>query len=82
MPCIPRPFSTPERSLLLAGQIKYMLDTIIDQRSKGVAAIAYGTKTKLILKGLNPDRFNAASPDDPAIVAKVRAVAQELGINL
>ncbi len=28
-------------------------------------------KTKLILKGIEPDKFSASSPDDPAIIPTV-----------
>jgi hypothetical protein len=40
------------------------------------------TKTKLILKGLNPDKFTAATPDDPAIISKVIEVSREMGVRL
>ena len=66
----------------MAGQIKRMLDSIIERRSHGNPTVAMTTKTKLVLKGLNPDRFNGASPDDPAIMDKVRAVAAELGMSV
>jgi hypothetical protein len=66
----------------MAGEIKRMIDRIVEQRAKGSETIALSTKTKLILKGLNPDRFTTASPDDPAIVAKARAAAVELGVRL
>jgi hypothetical protein len=66
----------------MAGDIKRTLDSIIEQRARGSATIALSTKTKLILKGLNPDRFTLTSPDDPAILSKVRAAAAELGVAL
>ncbi|HUI82349.1 MAG TPA: hypothetical protein VLY24_30710 [Bryobacteraceae bacterium] len=66
----------------MAGHIKQMIDSIIEQRSKGNATLALTTKTKLVLKGLNPDRFNAGSPDDPAGIAKVQAIAAELGVRV
>ena len=66
----------------MPGQIKTILDSIIQQRAKGNSAIAATTKTKLILKGLNPDRFTSSSPDDPAMLTKVKAIAVELGVNL
>jgi hypothetical protein len=66
----------------MAGEIKRMIDSIIDQRAKGNATVALATKTKLIFKGLNPDRFSGTSPDDPAILDKVRAAAAELGVQL
>jgi len=66
----------------MAGQIKQMIDSILEQRSKGNPTVLATTRTKLILKGLNPDRYNVASPDDGAIIAKVRTVATELGVSL
>ena len=64
----------------MAGQIRHMLDAIIEQRAKGSPTVALTTKTKLVLKGINPDRFSDASDDDPAIMAKVRAIATEFGV--
>jgi len=49
---------------------------------KKLRTLALTTKTKLVLKGLNPDRFNAGSPDDPAGIAKVQAIAAELGVRV
>jgi len=66
----------------MPGQIKHMLDSIMQQRSKGNATLLLTTKTKLILKGFDPDRFGADSPDDPVVMTRVRAVATELGIHL
>jgi hypothetical protein len=66
----------------MAGQIKQMIDAIIQARSKGNSTIATTTKTKIVLKGVNPDAYNAGSMDDPKVIAKVRDIAQELGIVL
>jgi hypothetical protein len=66
----------------MAGQIKRMIDTIIEKRSHGNATIALTTKTKLILKGVNPDRFDHLSPDDPAVVSKIKAIGAEMGVSL
>lgn len=67
---------------MMAGKIKQMIDQIIAKRANGNAAIEKVTKTKLVLKGVNPDNFNASSADDPAIIAKVRQIATELGVDL
>lgn len=66
----------------MPGQIKQLLDSIVQQRAKGNPTLLMTTRTKLILKGLNPDAFTASSPDDPVLVAKVRALAAELGVQL
>jgi hypothetical protein len=66
----------------MAGQIKRMIDSILQQRSKGNSTLLLTTKTKLILKGINPERFTATSPDDEDVMARVRALAAELGVIL
>ena len=66
----------------MPGQIKRMLDEIVGQRAKGNPVIVSLTTTKLILKGVNPEKFNAGSPDDPNVISRVRAIALELGISL
>lgn len=66
----------------MAGQIKSAIDRIIEQRARGNPTIASTTKTKFILRGVNPDRFNASSPDDAAILAKIRSIAVEMGVNI
>lgn len=64
----------------MPGNIKHMIDTITEKRSKGNPTIAMTTRTKFILKGVNPDRFTATSPDDPAVMLKVRAIGEEMGV--
>ncbi len=66
----------------MAGRIKSVLDEILRQKSGGHPTILLATKTKLILKGLNPDKFAAASPDDPAVLTKALDAAREMGIHL
>lgn len=66
----------------MAGQVKAMIDQIVEQRSKGNAVLAMTTKTKLILKGFDPDKYDASSPDDPALIARLRGLAAELNISL
>ena len=66
----------------MAGQIKRMIDSIVDQRAKGNPTIALTTKAKLVLKGVNPGSFNDASPDDPMLVARLKAIAADFGVQL
>jgi hypothetical protein len=66
----------------MAGTIKRMIDAITEKRSKGNPTIVFSTKAKFIFKGVNPDRFNATSPDDPVLIAKVRAIGAEMGIQI
>lgn len=62
----------------MPGQIRIMIDKIIREKSHGNQAIAGAIKTKLILKGIRPEVFTATSPDDPAIITKLREFAGNL----
>lgn len=62
----------------MAGKIKQMIDTIISQRAKDIPMLAGVIKTKLILKGIDPNKFTFLSDDDPVIIAKLETVIREL----
>jgi len=62
----------------MAGQIKRIIESIIAQRAQGDPLLALTTETKLVLRGFDPTRFDAWSPDDPEILARLRAVASEM----
>jgi hypothetical protein len=66
----------------MAGMIKVMIDRLIAERARGNAVLVATTQTKLLLKGINPASFGPASPDDPAVVGKLRALAQELNVTI
>jgi hypothetical protein len=66
----------------MAGKIKQIIDAIIQQRAKGNPAIASTTHIKLIMKGINPDKFDQSSADDPAVIAKLQQLVQELGLKI
>ena len=66
----------------MAGRVSRILDKIIEKRSGGNQTLVMSTKTKLILKGLNPDKFGPGTPDDPTILKKAEALAHHLGITV
>lgn len=66
--------------ITLAGQIHKMVESVIAQKSKGNAVIANSIRTKMYLKGVAVDKYTAASPDDPAVIAKIREIAKEFGV--
>jgi len=66
----------------MAGQIKHMIDTIISQRGKGDPMLISIIKTKLILKGIHPDKYLGDSPDLQPVMMKLEKLAQELGVRL
>jgi hypothetical protein len=66
----------------MAGKIKQMLDTIITLRSQGKPTLVITTRTKLIMKGIDPEQYTLDSPDDPAVIEKLRLIAAEMKIAL
>lgn len=66
----------------MAGKIRRMIDDILKQVAKGDPVLLKTTKTKLILKGINPDKFNSGSADDPAIIQKLSALAKDFNVKL
>ena len=62
----------------MAGRIKQMIDSFITQKSKGNQVVANSIKVKLIFKGINPDKFNNASPDDQIVIDKLNKLIQEI----
>ncbi len=66
----------------LAGQIKMLIDKLVQEKSKGNPVIANTVRTKLILKGITVSKYTNVSPDDPAVIKQVKAAALELGVKL
>ncbi len=62
----------------MAGRIKQMIDSIIEQRSKGDPLLVKTTKTKLMMKGININRYTFQSEDDPIIIEKLEKLIAEL----
>ena len=66
----------------MAGRIKQLLDKIVETRSQGNDIIAQATKTKLILKGINPNNYTQDSEDDMEVIMRVYDIARELNVPL
>jgi len=66
----------------VAGTVKKVLDAIIAVRGQNNPTFIEATRAKLILKGMNPAKFTATTPDDPALVEKARRVAAEFGVTV
>ena len=59
-----------------------MIDKLIMLRTKGDSGLIAPVKIKLIMKGIDPDTFNEASPDNPAMIHRIVSVAKEMGFEL
>ena len=66
----------------MPGKIKRMIDEIVAKRSKGNETIMFTTRTKLILKGIDPEDYSETTADDPDTVAKLKEIAETMGVTL
>lgn len=66
----------------MAGKIKYMINKIVEQNAKGDKTIESTTKTKLILRGINPNLYHDNTEDDQIVIEKLKKFAQELNLNI
>lgn len=66
----------------MAGKIRLMMDTIVAEKSKENPIIASSVRTKMILKGVNIEKYTTQSEDDPKIIQVLNTIAKEFGINL
>lgn len=57
-----------------------MIQKIVTEKSKGNAVIASSVKTKIILKGIAIDKYTPTSPDDIAVMQKLRQIGMEFGV--
>lgn len=62
----------------MAGRIKQLIDHIISQRAQNNPMLERVIKTKLILKGINPNKYTMESSDDPVIIEKLEKMMKEL----
>ena len=66
----------------MAGEVKRIIDQIIQQRSKGNPTVAQLMETKLILRGVDPAQFDETSEDDEDMIQTVTTIAQEMNVTL
>jgi hypothetical protein len=62
----------------MAGKIKQMIDSIMDQRAKDNPMLQGVIRTKLMLKGIDAKKFTPQSDDDPTIISKLEALVKDL----
>ena len=66
----------------MAGQIKHLIDQIIEKKSRGSDLIKLTMKTKFVLKGIDPDLFTDLSPDDPEVLDKIKEAAKDFNVDI
>ena len=66
----------------MAGRIRIMIDQIVRERSQGNPILEATTRTKLIIKGIQPDAYDLESEDDPVVLEKLRSIGNDLGVSV
>nr|WP_319538643.1 hypothetical protein [uncultured Methanospirillum sp.] len=66
----------------MAGKIKLLIDSLVEQRAQGNPSLESTTRTKLLLKGIDGTKYNVSSDDDPAVIQKIREIAKDMGVQL
>jgi hypothetical protein len=66
----------------MAGKVRALIDQLIDLRTKGERNLVAPLKIKLIMKGVDPDLYDANSPDNPILIQRVTTIAKEMGYDL
>jgi hypothetical protein len=55
----------------MPGKIKRLIDDIIEKRAGGNQVLQSTLRTKLILRGIDPKKYDENSPDDETIINKL-----------
>jgi len=66
----------------MAGIIHHLITRLIELRTDGNPGQVPSMKIKLIMKGVDPDQHNENSADDPAMIARLHAIAKDMSIEL
>lgn len=61
----------------MAGKIKRMIEKIVSVRAQGNETLERVIRTKLMLKGINPDNYTEGSEDDPAVIRKLEKMLRD-----
>jgi hypothetical protein len=63
----------------MAGKVLQMIEFVLKQRAAGNPMLEKIIKTKMILKGINPNKYTAESDDDPEVLEQLEGMSMELG---
>jgi hypothetical protein len=59
-----------------------MVDTIIAEKAKGDKTIEKSIRVKLILGGIMVDKLSPSTPDDPALISRIKNVGAGYGVHI
>lgn len=66
----------------MAGKIRELIDQLIHLRTDGKPGLVAPLKIKMIMKGVDPDLYDASSADDNVIINRIVTIAHEMGYDL
>lgn len=66
----------------MAGKVKSLIEKLIELRTRGEHGLVAPLKIKLIMKGVDPDLYDASSPDNPVVIQRILTIAKEMGYDL
>ena len=66
----------------MPGKIKRLIDSLIEIRAQGNQNLVVTTRTKLLLKGIDPSKYTETTEDNPEVILKIKGIAGEMGITL
>lgn len=66
----------------MAGQVHQLIEKLVSGRAAGNKSVELSTRTKLLMQGIDSAKWTPTSPDDAAMIAKVRSVAGAMGVSL
>lgn len=61
----------------MAGQIKRLIDELIEVRAGGNAGVEHFLRAHLALNGIDPSRYTLGSPDDADKVLRLEQMLQQ-----
>jgi hypothetical protein len=64
------------------GNIKKLIDAIIERKGKGNTLLIIELKKKLVFKGINPNKYTQETIDDPVVLEKLLELARDLGFKI
>ena len=73
---------SPQNGSKTQGNIKKIIDAIIERKGKGNTLLIIELKKKLVFKGINPNKYTYITIDDPVIMGKLLELVRDLGFKI
>jgi hypothetical protein len=61
----------------MAGKVRELIEKLEQKRTKGNPNLLHFVRAQLLLKGIDPARYNKDSEDNPEVLAKLDAMLRD-----